>query len=501
MADEKIRFSIGSVFTDEGFKKANASLKDTSTQAMRSANVMRNLGDVLGTTDGTVGKLAKGVQGLSGVMSAMAGGPIAVLVASVTAITSAIVGWKKAADEAAAAHQKLMEAMRAGYDKRMQESLAALEKREQESLDKAAKEAAQAVKHIGELSAAYRGLAAAEDAALGVKGNLKIAQINEEFSKQFEEACEEMKPLVAAEKALAVATAKQETVREQQTRAVEREKVALGELDEQVTKQKAVIEAEIKAGNSTVEARDALLKLEIARGAQAQKLENAERQAEIANLEAATAVRDAQTAVKHANESWEKVVEANEKEIAAMDDLERKQRALADAMGEREKVKTDAKNAIDRNDALIVNLSADLDFLRTVPTKLDQGIAAYDRQHSWLKHNWERDMDGKLSQFPDFMRAMKHYNLERDRLEKSNQRQRDAWGKKAEEIEKKKESHRTKQEKDYLAAWKEWEKYRQNEETLEKQKESLEKEKKDIMERQKELLQNIDKSLEKQGLK
>ena len=502
MADEKIKFTIGSVFTDEGFKKATTAIKDTGTKAQQAANTVKDLGSVLGATDGTVGKLAKGVQGLGGVLQSMSGGPIAVLAASVTAITAAIVSWKKAADEAAAAHKKLMAAMRDGQESRMADELAALEAREQESLDAAAKSAAQAVKHIGELSAAYRGLAAAEDAAIGVKGNLKIAQINDEFSKQFEEACDELKPLITAEKALAVATAKQETIREQQSRAIEREKVALGELDAQIEKQKAVVDAEIKAGRSGVEARDALVKLEIARSAQAQKLENAERQAEIANLEAATAVRDAQTAVTHANESWEKVVEANENEIAASELLADKKREQADLLQQQGAAIANRDMMLDWNarktDAARKEL-ADAQKFRT--SDIEAGIRADNKTHEWMPHNFKRDSDGMLSNMKDVSRAARAYRIEQAKLEKKRAQQSDKIDNELAALDKKGQKHWNDWDKKRYQELQDQKKYLRGEKDAKDNLEKLAEERKEIEKKSEEHLKAIKEKIQELGLK
>ena len=186
-----------------------------------------------------------------------------------------------------------MEAMQSGQQSLIADQLAAIEARERASLDETAASAANLVKQITELSAAYKGLGSAEDAGMGASANLAIAKINSEFADRLNEAAEEMRPLVQAEKTLAIALQNQEASREQQRRAVERETVALQDIEARIAAQKDVIAAEIAAGRDGAAAREALSKMQIEHAAQTSRLKAAEMNAEAALLQHETAVKDA----------------------------------------------------------------------------------------------------------------------------------------------------------------------------------------------------------------
>ena len=91
-----------------------------------------------------------------------------------------------------------------------------------------------------------------------------------------------MKPLVAAEKNLAIALQNQETVREQQNRAIEREKSALVDLEGKIELQKAALQAEINAGGNVAAAREKLANLMARHNEQTLRLANAETAAQTA---------------------------------------------------------------------------------------------------------------------------------------------------------------------------------------------------------------------------
>ena len=501
MADEKIQFTIGSDFSDVGFTKANAAIASTSKLSAQAAQSVQRIGGAFTAMDGTVGKVTQGISGFAGVLSSATQGPVALFTAAAAALTSTIISWKKAADEAAAAHKKLMEEMRAGMEARMADELAAAADAEQAALERMSASAVKAVADVKELASAYKALAAAEDAAIGVEGNLKIAKINDEFAEQFAEACDELRPLVTAEKNLAIALEKQKTASLESTASINRAKEALVDIDQMIAKQKDAIAAQTAAGQSTVESFKALDKLQIERSAILKQLSAAEKKAEISELEHATAVTLAKDAVAKAEKSWDAVVAANEEEIAKMEAVALKEQALADAISKRAAVNQAAADALSANQAATSAIEADLSFLKDVPSKIDQGIAAYNKTHEWLKHDFKRDMDGKIGNFNDYQKAMDAYEREKVKTAKKRERETARARQKAEEIMKKREKDRTEQDKRYLDRYKEWKKQVQDEETLEKRKEELEREKKKILEDQKTSLGHIETALANQGLK
>ena len=311
MASERIELKVGSSCNGEGLEKAQKAVRNTSDGVKKASESMAQFGAIFGNMDSTIGKVAGGVFNFVESIKA-AGGPIAITATAAIAMVTAIIKWKKAQEEAAEAHRKLMEAMREGQAARIEADLAALAEREQSALDAMAESAANTVKELVALTAALKGLASAQDAGIGAELNLSIAKINDEFSQKLAEAAAELQPLVSAERDLAVALEEQKFARMQQQRAVERETVALQDAEAKIAAQKEVVAAEIAAGRDAVAARQELQKTEIERSVCEQRLKNATLTAETTLLKHETAVREARVAVSNATNAWNKAVEANE---------------------------------------------------------------------------------------------------------------------------------------------------------------------------------------------
>lgn len=234
--------------------------------------------------------------------------------------------------------------MRNGYRNLIDAQLAAKAAQEQSALDAIVDKAQSATKAVDALLAAMTGLASAEDSVMGAELNLKIAQINEEFSQQLAEACNELKPLISAEKNLATAVAAQEAARKQQQRAIERETDKLNDCVIKIEHQQRVIAAQIAAGQDTTEAERKLANLKIEHATQTERLKAAEKNSEAKLLQHETAVRDATVAVEKAKSGWEATVEANENEMDALDEKERQERIAANI------TKICAENQVEAND-------------------------------------------------------------------------------------------------------------------------------------------------------
>ena len=312
MAEHKVQLTFGADWTGQKtFSAMHGDIKGMQGSVREFSEVSKHaLGQIAGSFSG---ELSGAIRTTIGVMEELSrGGLWGVAAAGVNLLaTSAIKlyqSWKQAAEE----HRKLMEAMQSGQQSLIAEQLAAIEARERASLDETAASAANLVKQITELAAAYKGLGSAEDMQGAAGANLAIAKINSEFADRLNEAAEEMRPLVQAEKMLAIALQNQETAREQQRRAVERETVALQDIEARIAAQKDVIAAEIAAGRDGAAARDALSKMQIEHAAQTNRLKAAETNAEAALLQHETAVKDARAAVGRASEAWDRAVAANE---------------------------------------------------------------------------------------------------------------------------------------------------------------------------------------------
>jgi len=141
------------------------------------------------------------------------GGLIGAVAIATTAALGVIIKAYNEHKKAVEDHLELMRRMSEGQQNLIDIQLAAKEAAEQGQLDVIAEKANEAVKQVERLSSAMKALASSEDAAMGANFNLHIAKINEEFSKALNEASEELKPVVEAEKNLAIALKRQEDAR------------------------------------------------------------------------------------------------------------------------------------------------------------------------------------------------------------------------------------------------------------------------------------------------
>ena len=316
MASEKIQLEIGGKYTAKAaFNEGNADIKNLQKSSADMVNsTKQGLTNLAGSFSG---ELSGSIRHVTSLLSMVAQGGIWGFINAAVAET---IGYFMRLREEARAHAKQMQDMATGYRKLIEAQLAAKAAAEQDGLEATVKRAEDACKALDALTSAYNSLAAASDAAIGSGGNLKIAQINDEFSQRLAEACDELKPLVTAERNLALAVQRQETSREQQTRAIENEKVALAGIEKRIEMQKDAIAKMVDAGLDTAAAESKLSTLRAELATQTQRLKNAETAAATAALQHETAVRDATVALESAKGAWDRTVAANEAEMEAAAD-------------------------------------------------------------------------------------------------------------------------------------------------------------------------------------
>lgn len=374
MAEEKIQLTFGGEYkAGEMFAAAQKDVKDFQkahkdlTSAARSS-----ITQIAGAFDGELGGA---IRQTTGILSQLATGGIWGAIGSVAtlAITSVIQHVQEAHAEFEKYQQRLKD-MRKGHEELLKAQVAAAEAAKQNNLDAIAQNANNAVAAVDRLTASMRSLAAAEDASIGAAGQLKIAQINDEFSKRLEEACDEMKPLVAAEKNLAIALQNQETVREQQNRAIEREKSALVDLEGKIELQKAALQAEINAGGDVAAAREKLANLMTRHNEQTLRLANAETAAQTALLRNETAVREATAAVDKAKQAWNKAIAANEEANAVTEAKSKKERHLAYIMGVCEKNQVEAAAYIEVFSKMMMAGASEAEAYKELQKKLNKEL-------------------------------------------------------------------------------------------------------------------------------
>ena len=425
MASEKIQLEIGGKYTAKAaFGETNADIKNLQKS---SADMVNSTKQGLTTLAGSFsGELSGSIRHVTSLLSMVAQGGIWGFINAAVAET---IGYFMRLREEARAHAKQMQDMATGYRKLIEAQLAAKAAAEQDGLEATVKRAEDACKALDALTSAYNSLAAASDAAIGSGGNLKIAQINDEFSQRLAEACDELKPLVTAERNLALAVQRQETSREQQTRAIENEKVALAGIEKRIEMQKNAIAKMVDAGLDTAAAESKLSTLRAELATQTQRLKNAETAAATAALQHETAVRDATVALESAKGAWDRTVAANEAEmeaaadkaymdaqmakitrVCAVNQLEANsyislfkdsiakglteteayaelQKKLNEELERRGKAEKDAakKNADGKNNASIATATVNIN-----PSQVGQGISEWDGKTTW--HNTREKM-------------------------------------------------------------------------------------------------------------
>lgn len=425
MASERIQLEIGGKYTAKAaFSEGNADIKNLQKS---SHDMVNSTKQGLTTLAGSFsGELSGSIRHVASLLTMVAQGGIWGLMNA--AIIETIGYFKRLRDEAEA-HRKQMQDMATGYRRLIEAQLAAKAAAEQDGLEATVKRAEDACKALDALAAAYNSLAAASDAAIGSGGNLKIAQINDEFSQRLAEACDELKPLVTAERNLALAVQRQETSREQQTRAIENEKVALAGIEKRIEMQKDAIAKMVDAGLDTAAAEAKLSTLRAELATQTQRLKNAETAAATAALQHETAVRDATVALESAKGAWDRTVAANEAEmeaaadkaymdaqmakiarVCAVNQLEANsyvslfkdslakglteteayaelQKKLNEELEKRGKAEKDAakKNADGKNNASTATATVNIN-----PSQVGQGVAEWDGKTTW--HNTREKM-------------------------------------------------------------------------------------------------------------
>ena len=425
MASEKIQLEIGGKYTAKAaFSEGNADIKNLQKS---SHDMVNSTKQGLTTLAGSFsGELSGSIRHVASLLTMVAQGGIWGLMNA--AIIETIGYFKRLRDEAEA-HRKQMQDMATGYRRLIEAQLAAKAAAEQDGLEATVKRAEDACKALDALTSAYNSLAAASDAAIGNGGNLKIAQINDEFSQRLAEACDELKPLVTAERNLALAVQRQETSREQQTRAIENEKVALAGIEKRIEMQKDAIAKMVDAGLDTAAAEAKLSTLRAELATQTQRLKNAETAAATAALQHETAVRDATVALESAKGAWDRTVAANEAEmeaaadkaymdaqmakiarVCAVNQLEANsyvslfkdslakglteteayaelQKKLNEELEKRGKAEKDAakKNADGKNNASTATATVNIN-----PSQVGQGVAEWDGKTTW--HNTREKM-------------------------------------------------------------------------------------------------------------
>lgn len=304
MAEEKIRFAIDSTFAGEGFTKATKATEKASKDVTGLGLSLSSLAQQFGLLDGPIGKFVNGavsagraISGLAKSSTALkaALSPIGLAIAGVTAaVGGAVASFKMIHDrmreneEAAKTNVTSFEQLMGAYN-RLQKSIEgarriALEKEYAPRIEQAKAEA----KAVDEVAKAYAALAAAESAVNSAKGDLKIAQLTNEFNDKLRKAADELeKGVIVAQRELALAQARGAQAVDKAADAAEEQRQTLISLNQKIAAQTALVENLTAAGKDAEKEQTSLNSLLNARQVQEKKVEAADLALETARLKAA----------------------------------------------------------------------------------------------------------------------------------------------------------------------------------------------------------------------
>lgn len=114
--DNKITWTISSLFKGEGFKKAGKAVKDTTKSVKDTTQALGQFADKMGELNGTTGKVADGIGKFIGAMS---GGALSMAIVGITTVVGLFSKWRNHVEETRKKNRKLIEEMEDGYGKKV----------------------------------------------------------------------------------------------------------------------------------------------------------------------------------------------------------------------------------------------------------------------------------------------------------------------------------------------------------------------------------------------
>lgn len=115
MAEQRVQFTIGSIFKGEGFKQAQAAVKDVNQAVKTSASVIGNLASNVGILDSKYAKAAGAVTGLTSALTT--GNPVmAAFGVAMTGVSLVISTFNDRLAEQKKLHDELTESLKRTHD-------------------------------------------------------------------------------------------------------------------------------------------------------------------------------------------------------------------------------------------------------------------------------------------------------------------------------------------------------------------------------------------------
>lgn len=409
MADNKIRFTIDSVFSGEGFKRANDSVRQTSDVIKKSSQAVSGLSSAFGSLPG---KIAPAADAAGKLFSAFSAGAVGVSLAITTYVIGAIHKWY---DEQRTLRMQLNDE----YDKlesrwsRVYENVARIAREKTEEALKASIERSQkAIDKIEKLTASYHKLYDAVTSVAKAEANLKNTMVDINLATNAnlggadaQKAREIQARIEKAENDYAAAL---ELAKHNYAKAND----AVGVLKTKYEELKKVYDDTVKLGEDANKARLAMNQAEV-------ELAAAEKALKAAEIAKEQAVLDHELAItKLSNEEEKLRVEIQKREDAeAM-----KRKVEEDATRQIDELTEKTKKEIDAIDRKIKAQDDYIDAIKAAKDTVASGMQGSQNHEGGAMgpYQYSKDANGNIDDFEDFQHAQNFAEWnERDQASKS----------------------------------------------------------------------------------
>lgn len=354
MSEKHINLRLGSTADTSGFTKMGKAVDTFGKNVQKATNGLAGVTGALGQMNGVVGKVA---GGLSSLFSSFAGGPIGLVIGSLTMIVSLCSKWKSHMDETKKKmeeHHELMKKMRDGFENRLQRSIEGARKKQEEFLDSMIKKGQTAIDKLEKLRSRMRDLAKSEDNVRDAGFDERISQIKKNAQVKASGETKDVAAITMADAKVEELKVKEEQLLSRYTRSLYENTAETEKVNGQLKELQKIRNTQIKKGEDLTatdeKIQDATNKLTILQNERATitKKHNAtmnDHTAEV--LKATNEVKDARK-TEHDNRIKGDTVEKNKKTLSGMkDELKKTEDNERDKKEQLEKIKDQLKKLND----------------------------------------------------------------------------------------------------------------------------------------------------------
>ena len=244
MADSKIRLSIGSVFHGEGLTKAAGAVDHLGKGVKKATTSLGQLGGAFGQLNGAVGKAAGAVGDL---VQSLAGGPITIAITSISAIVGAFSSWKAKVEETKQKAAELRAEMIDNFYTKLLDNIDKAREKQIAFFDVIINKGQKAVERLTEIQAAMTRWKGSKGGLANAQFAQQMANIDNEGERRKAGAKDDF------ERQLIDQESKQKKLSIKRNQADSEYNTSKDALN----REKAVIEAKIKAVEDTIKAEKA----------------------------------------------------------------------------------------------------------------------------------------------------------------------------------------------------------------------------------------------------